>query len=160
MFLVSYGAHHSTGNILGCYSCPNSRESITLQVSGPATPPPKHNKFCQLTLQRCVNVSALHCCSDVQLLSCVQLFETPWTAAQQLLCPSLYPRVCSDSCLLSWWCHSTISSSVAPSSSCLQSFPASPGLFQWVSSLHQMAKVLELQLQHQPFQWIFRVDSL
>ena len=30
------------------------------------------------------------------------------------------------------------------------------GLFQWVSSLHQVAKVLELQLQHQSFQWIFR----
>ena len=33
-------------------------------------------------------------------------------------------------------------------------------LFQWVSSSHQMAKVLELQLQHQSFQWIFRVDFL
>ena len=33
------------------------------------------------------------------------------------------------------------------------------GLFQWVSSLHQVAKVLELQLQHQSFQWIFRTDS-
>ena len=33
------------------------------------------------------------------------------------------------------------------------------GLFQWVSSSHQVAKVLELQLQHQSFQWIFRVDS-
>ena len=32
------------------------------------------------------------------------------------------------------------------------------GLFQWVSSLDQMAKVLELQLQHQSFQWIFRID--
>ena len=41
----------------------------------------------------------------------------------------------------------------------LQSFPAS-GLLQWVSSLHQMAKVLELQLQHQSFQWIFRTDFL
>ena len=30
--------------------------------------------------------------------------------------------------------------------------------FQWVSSSHQVAKVLELQLQHQSFQWIFRVD--
>jgi len=29
------------------------------------------------------------------------------------------------------------------------------GLFQWVSSSHQVTKVLELQLQHQPFQWIF-----
>ena len=32
------------------------------------------------------------------------------------------------------------------------------GLFQWVISSHQVAKVLELQLQHQSFQWIFRVD--
>ena len=34
------------------------------------------------------------------------------------------------------------------------------GLFKWVSSLHQVAKVLELQLQHQFFQWIFRTDFL
>ena len=33
-------------------------------------------------------------------------------------------------------------------------------LFQWVSSSHQVAKVLEFQLQHQSFQWIFRTDSL
>ena len=32
------------------------------------------------------------------------------------------------------------------------------GLFQWVSSLDQVAKVLEFQLQHQSFQWIFRTD--
>ena len=34
------------------------------------------------------------------------------------------------------------------------------GLFQWVSSLHQVAKVLEFQLQHQSFQRIFRTDFL
>ena len=34
------------------------------------------------------------------------------------------------------------------------------GLFQWVSSLHQVAKVLEIQLHHQSFQWIFRTDFL
>ena len=34
------------------------------------------------------------------------------------------------------------------------------GLFHWVSSSHQVAKVLELQLQHQSFQWIFRTDFL
>ena len=34
------------------------------------------------------------------------------------------------------------------------------GLFQWVDSSHQVAKVLELQLQHQSFQWIFRVYFL
>ena len=48
------------------------------------------------------------------------------------------------------------------------SFPSPPtfslsqhqGLFQWVSSSHQVAKVLEFQLQHQSFQWIFRTDFL
>ena len=43
----------------------------------------------------------------------------------RLPCPSLSPRVCSNSCPLSWWCHPTISSSVTPVSSCPQSFPAS-----------------------------------
>ena len=40
-------------------------------------------------------------------------------------CPSLTPGVYSNSCPLSWWCHPTISSSVIPFSSCLQSFQAS-----------------------------------
>ena len=44
-------------------------------------------------------------------------------------CPSPTPRVYSNSCPLSWWCHPIISSSVIPFSSCLQSFPAS-GSFQ------------------------------
>ena len=34
------------------------------------------------------------------------------------------------------------------------------GLFKWVSSLYQVAEVLEFQLQHQSFQWIFRTDFL
>ena len=34
------------------------------------------------------------------------------------------------------------------------------GLFQWISFSHQVAKVLELQLQHKSFQWIFKVDFL
>ena len=44
-------------------------------------------------------------------------------------CPSPPPGVHSDSCALSQWCHPTISSSLVPFSSCLQSFPAS-GSFQ------------------------------
>ena len=44
-------------------------------------------------------------------------------------CPSPTPRVYSNSCPLSWWCHPNISSSVVPFSSCLQSFPPS-GSFQ------------------------------
>ena len=47
----------------------------------------------------------------------------------RLPCPSPTPRVCSNSCPLNQWCHPTISSSVIPFSSCLQSFPAS-GSFQ------------------------------
>ena len=43
----------------------------------------------------------------------------------RLPCSSLSPWVCSNSCPLSLWCHPTISSSVAPLSSCPQSFPAS-----------------------------------
>ena len=67
-------------------------------------------------------------------------------------CPSPTPRVYPNSCSLSWWCHPTISSSVIPFSSFPPSFPAL-GLFKWVSSLHQEAKALEFQLQHQSFQW-------
>ena len=48
------------------------------------------------------------------------------------------------------------------------SFPSPPtfnlsqyeGLFKWINCLHQVAKVLEFQLQHQSFQWIFRTDFL
>ena len=42
----------------------------------------------------------------------------------RLPCLSSTPRACSNSCPFSWWCHSTISSSVFPISSCLQSFSA------------------------------------
>ena len=68
----------------------------------------------------------------------------------RLPCPSLSPRVCSKSKALSWLCHPTISSSAAHFFFCLQPFPAS-GFFEWVNSSHQIAKVLELQLQHQSF---------
>ena len=37
-------------------------------------------------------------------------------------------------------------------------FPSIRVFYQWVGSLHQVAKVWELQLQHQSFQWIFRTD--
>ena len=83
----------------------------------------------------------------------------PWTAAHQIPCPSESPRICSNSCALSQWYHPTISSSVIPLFSCFQSFQ-NQVLFQWVSSSYQVAKVLELHLQHQSFQWIFRIDFL
>ena len=72
-------------------------------------------------------------------------------------CPSPAPRVYSNSCPLIQWSHPTISSSVIPIPPTF-SLSQHQGLFQWVSSLHKVAKVLEFQLQHQSFQWIFRTD--
>ena len=46
-----------------------------------------------------------------------------------LPCPPQSPRVCSNSCSFSQWCHSTILSSVAPFSPCPQSFPKLMGVF-------------------------------
>ena len=65
----------------------------------------------------------------------------------RLPCQSSTPGAFSNSCPSSWWCHPTISSFVVPFSSC-------------ISSSHQVAKVLEFQLQHQSFQWILRADFL
>ena len=60
----------------------------------------------------------------VQSLSCVQLCNHGVQHAR-LPFSSPFPEACSNSCPLSWWCHPSISSSVIPFSSCLQSFPAS-----------------------------------
>ena len=60
------------------------------------------------------------------------MFDSLWPHGLQhtrLPCPSSTPRVYSNSCPLSRWCHPTISSCVVPFFSCLQSFPAS-GSFQ------------------------------
>ena len=62
------------------------------------------------------------------LFSHLVMFNSLWSRGMQhtrLSCPSLSPRVCSNSCSLSQWHHPTISSSVLPFSSSLQSFPAS-----------------------------------
>ena len=80
--------------------------------------------------------------NSVQSLSHVWLCNPHGLQHARLLCPSPTPGAYSDSCPLSWWCHPTISSSVIFFSSSLRSFPA-PG---WVSSSHQVAKVLVFQL--------------
>ena len=59
-----------------------------------------------------------------------------------------------------------VSDAIQPSHPMLSPSPSAfnlsqhQGLFRWVGSLHQVAEVLELQLQHQSFQWIFRVDFI
>ena len=77
----------------------------------------------------------------------------------RLLCPSPSPVACSNYCLLSQWCHPTISSLLFSSSPAFY-LSQHEGLFQWLSYSHQVAEVLDLQLQNQSFQWIFRTDFL
>jgi len=93
--------------------------------------------------------------SSVQLLSHVQLFATAalWASLSITNSWSLL-KLCS----MSQWCHPTIPFSII-------SFPAFnlseyQGLFKWVSSSHQVAKVLKFQCQHQSFQWTPRTDLL
>ena len=103
-----------------------------------------------------------HRCSDpsvssAQLLSHVRLFATPWIAARQA---SLYIPECTQT-------HAhRVGDAIQPSHPLSSPSPPASnpsqhqGLFQRVNSSHQVAKVLELQLQHQSFQCIFRVDFL
>ena len=66
--------------------------------------------------------------SSVQFSSVTQSCPTlcdPMNCSTRPPCPSPTPRVHSDSCPSSWWCHPAISSSVVPFSSCPQSLPAS-----------------------------------
>ena len=59
------------------------------------------------------------------------------------------------------WCHpTTISSSVIPFNPTAFNLSQHHGLFKWVTSLHQVAKGLEFQLQHQSFKWTPRTDLL
>ena len=96
----------------------------------------------------------------LQSLSHVWLFVTPWTTAW-LPGPPLSPRVCSTLIYVHW-----VSDAIQPSHPLLPPSPPAfnlsqhQSLFQWVGSWHQVTKVLELQLQHPSFQWIFRFDFL
>ena len=102
--------------------------------------------------------------SSVQLLSFVQLFATHGLLHARLPCPSPTSRACSNLCLLSQWCHPTISCSVIPFSSHLQSFSASGSfpMSQFFTSGGQSigvsasTSVLPMNIQS----WFFRMDWL
>ena len=105
------------------------------------------------------DVFCLLCISLVQSLSRVQLFVTPWTAVRQA---SLF--ITNSWSLLTFVSIELVMPSnhlilCCPLLFCLQFFPAS-GSFPVSSSFHQVANVLEFQLHHQSFQWIFRTDLL
>ena len=94
--------------------------------------------------------------------SCSVVSDSLWPHESQHARPpslSQTPGVHSNSCPSSRWCHPAISSSVVPFSS-LPHPSQHQGLFQWVNSSHEVAKVLEFQLQHQSFQWTPRNDLL
>ena len=110
--------------------------------------------------ERKLSETVCELCS-VQFSSVAQSCLTLWPHGLQHArppCPSPTPGVYSNSCPLSQWCHPAISSS-SPSPSAFN-LSQHQGLFKQVSSSHQVARVLEFQLQHQSFQWIFRTDFL
>ena len=126
-----------------------------------------HSLFISLSQVWHLLTLAIFCSLSVQFSHSV-MSNSMWPHGLQharLPCPSPTPRACSKSCPSSRWCHQSSSvfilflSSVIPFSSCLN-LSQNQGLFQWVGLSHQVAKVLEFQLQHHPFQWIFRTYFL
>ena len=113
--------------------------SLALQTDSlPAEPPGK-----------CMDPSH-HCIAQIQHAGVLLLFFSlsvmPHSLQHHKLqharlpCPSPSPGVSSNSCLLSWWCHPTTSSSVTPFLPAL-SLSQHPGLSQWVSFSHQVTKL-------------------
>ena len=96
--------------------------------------------------------------SSVQSLSRVWLFVTPWTTAGQAFLSITSSQ--SPPKPLSY----RVGDAIQPSHPLSTPSPPAPkpsqhqGLFKWVSSSHQVAKVLEFQLQHQSLQWTPRTD--
>ena len=66
----------------------------------------------------------------------------------RLLCPPLSPRVCSNLCPFSWWCHPTISLSLAAFFSCLQSFPASGSFLMNLMRHNDMPRCIFFEICH------------
>ena len=91
--------------------------------------------------------------SSVQSLSRVQLFATPWIAARQA------SLSITNSRSLPTYVH-RVGDAIQPSHPLSSPSPPAPNpsqhqsLCQWVNSSHEVAKVLEFQLQHQSFQWL------
>ena len=74
-----------------------------------------------------------------------------------LPCPSLPPGVCSNSCLLNWWCHPTISSSAALFFFCLQPFSES-GPFPMSQYFPLAGQTVGTSALESVLPWIFKVD--
>ena len=77
----------------------------------------------------------------------------------RLFCPSPTPRACSNNVHQVGYAIQPSHHLSSPSPSAFN-LALHQGLFQWISSSYHLAKVLEFQLKHQSFQWIFKVDFL
>ena len=118
-------------------------------------------------------------CIYIYIYVCVYRYTCLWSlltfSSVTQSCPTLWdPMDCSTPGLpdhhqlleLAQTHVHRVSDAIQPSHSLLSPFPPAfnlsqhQGLFQWLSSSHQVAKLLEFQLQHQSFQWIFRTDFL
>ena len=91
-------------------------------------------------------------CSSIQSLSRVRLIVTPWTAARQASLSMTNSQSPSKPMSIE-----SVGDAIQPSQPLLSPSPPAlnhfqhQGLFKWVSSSHQVAKILEFQLQHQSF---------
>ena len=105
-----------------------------------------------------VFTSVFFCCCDSETWSCPTLCDPVDCSTPGL--PVLHHLLEHAQTCVHW-----VGNAIQPFHPLLSSPPAfslsqHQSLFQWVSFLHQMATILELQLQQQSFQWIFRVDLL
>ena len=135
-------------------------ESLSIHLAGPG-PQLQHRVFSctrRLVVTACGTYFLL--IVIVQVLSHVQLFATPWTAARQDPLSSSISRRLLKFMSIELVMLSNHLILCRPPSPLSFNLSQHQGLFQWVSSSHQVAKVLELQLAHQSFQWIFRDDFL
>ena len=149
----------SAGISVHSYRKGSSERLVVFNYPGPVS------SFCEkriiITLQGChIKLNDIASFSSVQLLSHVRLFVTPWIAAHRA---SL--SIINSQSLLKLMSIE----SVMPSNHLILCFPLlllppnpsqHQGLFQWVNSSHEVAKVLEFQFQHQSFQWTPRTDLL
>ena len=167
MGLLILGTASALAKQLGLHLAPKRNPTLCLRNCENFTSP----SFC--IMARLTHSSLVWCLSSlfrtfssfkpvvvVQLLSCVQLFATSWTAAQ--------PDFPVLDCLAEFaqthvhWVGDAIQPShslLSPSPPAL-SFSQHQGPFQWVSSSQQVVKVVEIQLQQESFQWTSRVEFL
>ena len=142
--------------------CAPTKSDLLLKCWLHVLSPTCHSSRCSIwqNTHSCLSKSYLSLqFTSVQLLSRVWLFATSWTTACQASLFIINSRSPPKPMAIELVMPSNHLISVVRFSSYPQS-PQHLGLFKWVSSLHQVAKVLEFQLQHQSSQSMFRSDFL